>query len=378
MSWQFIVTDLNGTVIGEVNKATERQIVLPHLRVPTASFKLPLWSDMAATIMDSDCLLRCYRKDDASGTRTLAFHGPIISAEESGESGVQSIAVTATGPYWRLSKRYIPSSLNATGAAYGAADALQDLGTMARTILNEVNAVHFTGIDLGDWAASTNGFIGRWYQKNAAEAIAELAAGLSSFEFRVRPTEPTAYANPQGWPRIGLFDCAPTLGVSRPDAVFEYGTTRANVNSYKRTVTRDTLLNDARAYVQGWPDTIEKNTDGTEKYHAVESTDSTSINSRGLFEEIVSDAGVLDDGLRQKIADFHVAIRKNPRQQIIFSPVMNARPTPFVHYDVGDTVRARAVVGGTLRFDALFRIWGITFNVDENGNENVDLELIEP
>jgi hypothetical protein len=376
VSCQFIVTDLYGVQIGEVRQATDRQVILPHLRTPTASFKLPLWSPLAATIMDTDTLLKCYWLDPSTGTRTLIFNGPVVSAQETGEGGAQSIAVNATGPFWRLSRRLIPGSTNKTGVGYGSPTGLLDLGNIARTIISDTNGVQFSGIELGTQSNSTSGFIGKWYLKNVAEAIAELAAGLNSFEFRVRPTEPTARANPQNWPRIGLFDCAPIIGTSRPDAVFEYGTTRANVQTYSRTVDRTTMLTKAFCSVQGWPDQVERDSANIEKYHLVTSTTSNT-GTRGLFEEVVNDAGVLDDGLRQKIADFHIAVRKVPRQQIIFTPSVNARPAPFADYDVGDTVRARAIVSDSVRFDALFRIWGITINVDENGNESVDLELTE-
>ena len=386
MTWQFILTDLLGNTHGEVTQAASRKVVLPHLRAPSASFTVPIWHDLAPTVLDTDCLLRAYRVDQVTGQRDLAFHGPVVSAEESAEGNSNSVAVTAAGPLWRLTKRIIPSSKLQTGVQYGSGAGLIDLGTIARTVLTDVNAEQFTGIDLGTHANSTSAWAGKWFLKNAAEAIAELGAGLNSFEYRIRPTEATAYANPQNWPRIGLLDIAPILGTTQPNAVFEYGTTKANVASYKRTVSRETLLTNAIISVQGWPDSVEKiNTTVppatpimADKYHLIEIDDATTVASRGLFEEVVNDAGVLDDGLRTNIAQFHIDIRKNPKQIITFNPVVNARPAPFVDYNVGDTVRARALVRGNLRFDALFRIWGITFDVDQNGNENVELELVQP
>lgn len=374
MGWSFVVTDLQGNVHGEVRQATSRNVTLPHLRIPSASFTLPLWDPLATTVMDTDCLLKCYRDG------VIAFHGPIITAEEQGSTGQQTVQVTAAGPYWRLTKRLIPASKTAGGFAQGSAASLIDLGSIAHTILTDCNGEQFTGIDVGTWAASTSGWIGRWLLKNAAEGIAELAAGLSSFEFRVRATEGVTYANPgQNWQRIGLLDVAPTLGQSRPDAVFEYGTTRANVDSYTRTKTRDGILTSAFVSVSGWPDTVERNTDGSVKYSPLtRRPDSAAVLNRGLYEEVVNDAGVLDDTFRARIGDFHVNLRKNPRERILFKPAVNAKPTPLVDYEPGDTVRARAVVRGSLRFDALFRIWGITFDVDENGNENVELELVQP
>jgi hypothetical protein len=392
MAWQFILTDLYGAVHGELTKASARKVTLPHLRVPSATCTIPMFHEQASNVLNTDCLLKAYRIDPVTGTKTLAFHGPVVSADENGEAGVQTISITAAGPFWRLTKRLIPTSKLVTGAQYGDATSLIDLGTIARTVLADVNGAHFTGIDgnTSNGALHTNSssaWAGKWFLKNAAEAIAELAAGLNSFEHRVRPTEPTAYANPQGWPRIALFDVAPILGVTRPDAIFEYGTTRANVASYTRNVSRDGLLTNAVVSVSGWPDTVERNpppdgspagTLGDPKYSLVQTPDGTSVTNRGLFEEVVPDAGVLDDGLRTQIGQFHAYYRKDPRNIVTFKPAVNARPAPFVDYEVGDTVRARAFVSGSLRFDALFRIWGLTFDVDENGNENVELELVMP
>jgi hypothetical protein len=385
MAWNFILTDLQGNVHGEVTQATARKVVLPHLRVPSATFTVPINHYLAKTMLDTDCLLKAYRTDPVTAQRDVAFHGPVVSAEETGESGVENIAVTCAGPFWRLSKRIIPSSKLPTGAQYGSEAGLIDLGTIAQTILSEINGDQFTGIVAGSHAASTSGWVGKWLLKNAAEGIAELAAGLNSFEYRVTPTEATTYANPQNFPRIGLFDVAPTLGASKPNAIFEYGSGRANVASYKRTVSREGLLTRAMCSVSGWPDSIEKVNVGTpqapimeNKYHFVEYSDAAAGNTHGVFEEVVNDAGVLDDALRLSMAQFHINIRKNPRQLITFKPAVNARPAPFVDYSTGDFVRARATVGGSLRFDAELRVWGTTIDIDSNGNESVELELVIP
>lgn len=387
--WQFILTDPVGSVHGEVTNASARKVTLPHLRVPSASFTIPIENALAPLALDTDCLLKAYRTDPITGQKDLAFHGPVVSAEEVAESGAETVAVTAAGPFWRLTKRLIPASKTTGGAQYGSDTLLIDLGTIARAILFDVNS-QFTGVDNGTATASTSGWVGKWYLKNVAEAIAELSAGLNSFEYRVRPTEPTAvtepaFNNPANWPCIGLFDVAPIIGVSQPDAIFEYGAGAANVESYKRSVSRESLVTDALCSVSGWPDSIEKwdhdadkLTPDVDKYHLVEASDSAARLAHGLYEEVVSDAGILDDGLRLNVAQFHVDIRKNPRQLVTFKPVVNARPAPFVNYNVGDTVRARAVVSGTLRFDANFRIWGITFDVDQNGNESVELDLVMP
>lgn len=382
MAWQFLLTDLYGNVHGEVTKASDRRVSLPHMRVPTASFTISLWDPLADPLVNSECLLRCYRIDDRTGQRNLAFHGPVIGVDENAEGMTQTIAVSAAGPFWRLTKRIIPASKTKAGFSAGSEAGQWDLGHIAQAILNDVNGVDFTGITNGQFAGSINGWVAKWYLKNAAEGIAELAAGFGSFEHRVRPLEPTVFANARNWPKIGELDLMPTLGQTRPDAIFEYGTPRANVASYRRSSSWDTLVNNALVSVGGWPDGVEKvpNTGdpGIDKYALVETGDATSMNRFGVMEDVVSDAGILDDNLRLQLGQHHLSVRARPRQQITFKPATGAKPAPFVDYEVGDTVRARAVVGGSVRFDALFRIWGVNFTLDQNGNEDVELELVIP
>lgn len=368
MAWEFVLTQLDGTVIGALQNADSRKVTLPHLRVPTAEFRIPLWHPHAVAIMDSDCLLRCYRTDVVTSTRTLAFHGPIVSAEESGEAG-QSIAVTAAGPYWRLARRYI--GLLQAGISFGVGTP-RDLGLIAHDILDAINGGSFTGISKGTRTATSSGTYGPVWIKLAAEAIAELGASVSSFEIEVAPTEPTAVGGVGGWPQIGLMNIAPTVGTNKPDAIFEYGDGSRNVVSYSRKVDREGNANRVHISVQGWPDTPEGG------QVLITREDTSSINARGLFEAVANDNGVVDAALRTGIADFHLVYRKNPRQQIQFKPAANARPAPFVDYKPGDTVRARAVVRGSVRFDASFRVWGLSFEIDSTGNEDTSLELVMP
>lgn len=365
-SWQLITTDLAGVQVGEVLNATDRQLVLPHMRVPTLQFKVPLWDATADTLLNTDCLVKAYRTDPVDNVRRLVFNGPVVSAEESGEALGQTIAIAAAGPMWRLAHRLVPSTLTKAGFGWGPTD----LGAIAHLILDDVNGTSFSGVSKGSRTATGSGQVTYKEIKNAAQAITELTAGLTSFEYEVAPTEPTNVAGVDGWPQIGLMNIAPTIGTTRNDAVFEYGTNGANVASYNRQISRDGMLTRGVISLNGWPD-------GTTQDLRIRQ-DATARTNRGLFEDIVPDNGVIDDALRDALVDFHLSIRKNPRQILTFRPSTNALPTPFVQYSVGDTVRCRAEVRGTVRFDALFRVWGITISVDSNGNEETELELVMP
>ena len=120
MAWSFVITDLYGNSLGELNEATSRTVTLPHLRIPTASCTLPSYHPLASTIMSTRMLLKCYRTDPNSGTKSLAFCGPVVSREETNGDTGNTIQINAAGPYWRMTKRIIPASKLTTGVAFGS------------------------------------------------------------------------------------------------------------------------------------------------------------------------------------------------------------------------------------------------------------------
>lgn len=364
--WTFVLTDLNGAVLGELIGATQRTLTLPLNRVPTVSFQLPLWHPLGDTVLTQDALVKVYRRD-VLGTQRLVFCGPLTDSEENGDALNQSIAATASGPFVRLTNgRFIGTTK--AGIRFPSSGTA-DLGAVAGQILTTANGSGYTGIEVGTVtgaASIADGSVGPYWLKNAGEAIAELASGLNTFDWEIAPTEPTNVG--KAWPQIGAMNIYSLLGAQKPNAILEYGTPRANVTGYNRKVAR-TYANHVIVPTSGWPD-------GT-ALDLIVRTDATSITNRGLWQVVVNDGGVIDDTLRQSIGDEHLKYRKDPHQIVTFTPAVNARPAIFTDYIVGDWIRARAVVRSSVRFDSMFRIWGATFTLDQNGNESLDLQLVQ-
>jgi hypothetical protein len=360
--WKMILTDLYGTVLGPVLNAHDRVFTFPHLGIPTAQFRLKIDHPRVQDLLTEDTLLKVYRGS------TLTFNGPVTVVNEIGSADANSVAVVASSPLWRLQKRMLGK--HKAGFAYGTGTELLDRSDIIRRILNEVNAVpaEYTGISVGTITASSPSAIGPEHFKPALEAIIEISATVNGAEFRVRPTEPTTVPGGGGWPQLGLLDAVPLLGAERPDVLFQYGTTRANVESYERSRSLDGVANRVYHMPPGWPD-------GTLQDFIMRQ-DATSQTDRGLYEDKV-EADISSSTLREQLLDLHLQVRKAHREVVTFKPVTNARPAPIQDYDVGDQIRARAVVSGQTRFDAMFRVWGITVTLDPNGNESTDLELIQ-
>lgn len=368
--WTFVLTDLQGVVQGEINNADARQVVLPLNRLPTATFRIPLAHPLANTVLSQDCMVKAYRWDNVI-TRKLMFFGPVLSAEEQAERDVQSVQVNAVGPFWRLTKRLIGTDKN--GISFGQTGALLEITEIAANVVSTVNGVSggYTGITVTTRTSNTPPNmtkVGPYHLKNAAELIAELSASVNAFDYEVVPVEPTASGFT--WPIIGNMRIVPYIGVTRPDAIFEYGGGAANIVGYQRAITRENYLNKGYVTAPGWPD-------GTDKELRVREN-TASQTSRGLFEDSISDGGVGEDSVRDAIGDEHIYHRAAPRSLISVTVAPNAKPWIWESWEVGDTIRCRAAVRGTVRFDAMFRVWGATFDIDKNGNETVTLELAMP
>lgn len=379
--WTFVLTDLMGSVLGEITNADERQVTLPLNRVPTASFKIPLAHSLAETIMalNQDAMVKAYRYDGT--TNKLAFFGPVLTAEEVADRDTQSIAVNAVGPFWRVSKRLLGTTK--AGISWGIAGGPIEITQIASNIMETANTADtidegglglgYTGIQVqaGNVVPNSptpnNTHVGPFHLKNAAELMAELAASVNSFDFEVVPQEPANSG--LTWPTIGQMYIKPYIGVTRPNLIFEYGG-QANVVGYSRSNSRDNYVNKAYMTAPGWPDATS--------LELRIKRDNASIISRGLFEDTAEGADVANDSVRDAILSEHIYHRSHPREVITVNLAQNARPWVFTDWNVGDTVRARATVRGATRFDAMFRIWGATMAIDKNGNETTQLELVMP
>lgn len=366
--WQVLLTDLNGSLHGELVGVKDLKVYQPLMRVPTCTFTVPIWNPYINTLMDNDCLIKAYRTDPVTGGKSLAFHGPVVSGDENGSAEAQSVAVTAAGPLWRLSKRIIPGSDAPLGLKYPVTGELS-LGEIAHWIVTTCNGGGMTGIKTNDLAPGLpTGVLAAGTLKNAGEALAEIASGLNTFEFDMVPIEPEATGS---FPYIAAMNVYGVVGYnSRPDAIFEYGTSKANVASYQRIVSREGMLTKGYIVSDNWQ---EPNTP-----NGLLTTTADNVGSRGLFEDVVPEGGLRDNTLRTYILNEHIAVRKNPREIINFTCATGARPSPGIDFQLGDFVRCRAVQRGSVRFDAMFRVWGITYNLGATGNENIELELTPP
>lgn len=369
--WRFILADpSDGSEVGEVFQAGSRDIAIPWKGLRTVTFTLDLANPMcnpilaAASIDRVNLLLKAYRLQRDSTYKRM-FVGPLVAANETADQNGGRLEVAAAGPQRRLADRLIGKST--AGYGDGTPLAMKDIGQIQAGIIVVVNAEDDTGIRVGAITASADSYYGPVYFKPAGEAIVELSATLDGPDIDYLPVEPVADIDGL---HIADFTAAPAIGSVRDEAAFEFGVGRRNIASYGRPITTDGEANRAFALPAGFPDAIEAG-DSTAM-----SEDAPTRATRGLKETVVAtDVGSLP--LRQQLTDEHVRIRKLPRETIVFEPAPNIGPEYGTDFDNGDLIPARAVVYGSLRFDAYFRCYGVRFLVDDQGNETPAVTLVD-
>lgn len=374
VNWRFVLTDAAYRPVGELLNAYERRVAKPLSKLDTMSFRLRLDNPLASPIMACDGYIKAYRGD------RLMFYGPVISAEATASDGNPSVAVNAVGAGWFLSKRFAGKS--ATGTVFGT---LTDRAVVVKSLIDTANAEAIVGLPAGSAetgiatfgpleSASRVLYTAGPY-KTIMDIMVELASAYDGFEWRFDPIDNFDEGAVTGNKIANLVTAARPMGFGdfREEAVFEWGVGRNNMKSFKQTVTRDTQANRMYHNVSTGPD--------SPGYPTLNALNLTSISNYRLLEDLAQ-VDLTDAGLRQQFVDESVRIRAFPRQIIEFvphiDPDLSGRvPQYGVDYDVGDLVRARAVFGGRVVFDAWFRLWGMSFEISDMGVETGSMALAE-
>lgn len=351
--YRFILTDLNFSPIGEVLRFTgDRTINFGTIRqpVPQVQFQVRMDNPMSEALALTECYLKVYKDDD------LKVFGPVVAAEEVGARNGASLAVTAAGQAWVFQHRLAGKSPG--GQAYTTLTDRAEIGRQLILTSNTDAPLHID-TDTASFSGSTATYLAGPY-KQLSVCLAELSNLLDGFDWRVDPREVDGSGN------IGTWTARPTLGVARPNVIFEYGVGRHNIADYKMQIARESQANQVF-------------NPGTTAHKVA--TDAPSRAKWGLMEAS-ADLQLNDEAMRQKLVDEHIRVRKNPRRVITFTPHIATKntgrvPVYGVDYELGDIVVARAVLGRSVRFNGDFRVYGVQVSIDKNGIEQVTLTLTD-
>lgn len=379
MTWTAVAIDHRGTALAELQQASARQVRMPLNQARTFSFTVRRDNPLMSSLRQCDLtLLKVY--DNSPGRPTLRFVGPIIGYQKQSQDGGGTLAVNCADVGWLIGKRIIESSKTPSGVSYpanAAAGATMDRGTMAATIINELNRADQpglpgsgdTGLRVGTVTPSSASGVGPWYYANALQSISALSATLDGFDWQILPTEPTADSIGL---QLGTFNCGPVIGGTRPNSVFEYGDGKLNVASFTETADAAGLLNRAYNLPAGFPDNATQT--------VLTQSGATSMALRGvIYEDVVQGDFTVAD-MRSRLLTEHITIRGQPRTVISLQPARDLTPGVVPAYGSdyveGDVVQFRAVEEGVETVNALFRIFAVQMNIDEEGNATPMVTLL--
>lgn len=365
--FRYVLTNPAGVALGELQNVKAGRVGHAFNGRPfTAQATVRLDNPLADVILSGDALLKVYE-----GTM-LRFVGSLDTFEEvgGGDVGVGSIATVWADAWWVLARRAIGKS--ATGYTDGTAAAQKDKSTLVANVLNAANNDGHTGLELGTVTlCGVNGYAAFAPYKDAASAIGELGVGQSNGpEVITRPSEP---ASVTGGTRTAYLDVLPAVGQARPVAVFEYGTGRKNVATYRRAGS-----NSGRAQrVYALPSSSEVGAVATV------ATDLAAVAAGAPTLDAVIAPAVTVPAMRQTIADEHLRLRKVTRFLITFEPVPDDPDRPgrvprfgtaaevqagTADYSLGDLVTFRAVepATGAVRVNAQLRVYAGEWATDRD------------
>lgn len=359
-TWRAVLTNSAYKPLGELFGASSIVYSRSLNKLATVSFSVPFTVPDFQTIADLSGYIKLYRNT------SLQYFGPLITSEEVAERESQSMALTSADVGWVLAKRLAGKS--ATGQQFTSAT---NVAAISKSLIDTANGEAETGIKTDTvtlTAGSSRTFTAGPYRP-VIECVQELGSALDGYDWRFVPIENWVNGAVSG-SKIGYFDAQTLIGTDNKPTVFEYGPgTRSNMYGYSFSRSRDGQA--TRVYL---PDST---------FSTITSSTNTAAEAAGWgrLEDILSLPDITDTTMRQQITDEHVVVRGYPRQIIKVTPhidpgVTGRVPQPFVDYNIGDTIYAKIIAQGTVRFVGAVRVYGINVTIEaETGFERVELIL---
>lgn len=381
--------DWSATNVGDLANATDRKFSFKLNQPQTVSFTLPITDPLAAEIISAVGnatgmpIIKLYRDT------TLKMVAEVLTTELVSASPNNAIRVVAVETMWnRLTKRLLPDSKTRLGytiktpteRSAAISEQLNDLNgdtpsgiepgstigySTLTSFTNQPATGTITTTEAVDGTSNASNTItgGPWSYKPFLEWVQELAFTLNGFDFWQDPLDPVINAGVSG-----LLNIADTRGAAKPEAIFEYGTGKANVTEYSYSLSGDTLLNTAHGLPPAWPSGV-----------AVVARDWNALAAFRQREEVVS-SDLVSQSLRQQLMNEHVSVRKQYRRVFTFVPqIEDGTRTPrfSVDYDIGDYVEGRVRDEGLLLLQGAVRVYGADVEVSNEGQIKTTLTLVQ-
>lgn len=372
-TWRIIIGDLSGAPIANYSALAKDVVVAARLLRPSSvRLRVPadhpdvagLHEDGKPKLSKMCRTLRIY-EPNGDGTWTIRFAGTAYSVQDVGEGDTAWSTLTAFSPMQKLASRFTPVD---------AADRSKEGGLILKDLIDETNALGFTGIATTGHTnilETTPTRTVRYDRKGIGDAAIELAGAFNGFDAVLRPIH-QATGSENG--TLAALDIYARAGFNRPDAVFAWGMSPNNVRKIERMDDGATLANALTGL--GW--TPEGAT------QPLTSTASTpdSVTAYGRYEAVDQFGDITNQTFLDQLLSEEAALRADGRELVTITP--NAGdderpvPRPWRDFDLGDTVQVWA--GEALRggFHGLQRVYGFGLTLGDDGTATLDQLATSP
>jgi hypothetical protein len=365
------------TILLEIDDARGRRLEQSWDSGATLTFTCDGHSPCAAMILELQHDVMAWRWSDTDGRDVCMFRGPITQAEDQLTADTHTVTYTAHD-YLAMLERRMFTAL--TAAAYNVdqdtlVSALVQLASQQVTISGPALSSYLPLIAARvDGAGAPRALSGqvrqRSYYGNATllETIDALAKVQGGFDYDVLPApEAAALGGPAGTDVLRVF--YPAQGVFRADLALVYG---ANVQALTRTVNSADYAN----YVRELGNAASSDPAAPQLARDAWNAEATSAAPAvGLFMLGNNLADVTDPTtLAQHAAgDLGISDDLEPTYTIDLTPGAYQYREP----NLGDTLQL-VVQSGRLDVNTVIRVLGLSYDVGEDGNENVSMTVGKP
>ncbi len=326
--YRFFLADAQSlSLYGEIRNASSRSLTVGINRAGSASVQFPMTHDLAVYAIPWVSALVVTFRDN------WVWSGPVSA--RSAQFKDDSCQINAVGWFTRLEKRKLDEEETYSGMQAGA---------IAFDLLAKANAQGNTFITPGFYEETQ--YRSRKIALDAviATEINNLTEIESGFDWYVHP-------------QTREMDIYARIGSDRPEIVWNYG--------YSGNLDDIGVAEDGMSVVN------DLTTRG--KFASVRTTDPVSQLNYGAMVEVASLPNVVDQpgqpSILQAYTVAELAYRSKPRVTYTLSPKSSGAnvPQPFVHFDIGDTLRLNASKGYISVRNQPIRIFDFSVGVDRNG-----------
>jgi hypothetical protein len=365
--WTFQLATHAGVNIGDITGARERKLTFALNRPTTYEFTLDLQHAYADDLISYYTSVTNQPGLIVKGYKfgLLKSVTEIVTAEIAGDNETHGIkCVAADAASLRIAQRLVGKS------SAGVKFTSQERGSCVSQMLTTINTEFDTKVKMGTIQPSSTVTAGPFYYKPFLETVQELGAAINGYDHWVAPADPTEDA----YGVLGYLNVAPIRGAMRDNAVFEYGTARANVADYKVQLDGSQRATIVYSVPAGYP-----NSNGLAV--RASSVDTSALAAVIGHREYVIDTELVDTNMRDTLINEHVTVRRFPRQVYTFNPHVNDGtgrvPDVLMDYDVGDMLRGRVNDQNLLLLDGVVRVYKAEISLDDTGVEEVKLTTVD-